>query len=99
MTQKTLDTMFTPAFGEYGPSLNYGYGWYVSKQFNRRAISPWWAAGQELDKIVTAWIRAFQVERGSAEYEANWWAISEVLEWAVEDKADRLWPFILEAFT
>ena len=39
LTQKSLDTMFTPAFGEYGPALNYGYGWFVTKQFNRRAVS------------------------------------------------------------
>ena len=39
LPQKTLDTMFTQVIGEYGPGLNYGYGWFVSKQFNRRAIS------------------------------------------------------------
>jgi len=33
LSQKSLDTMFTPVTG------NYGYGWFVNKQFNRLAIS------------------------------------------------------------
>jgi CubicO group peptidase (beta-lactamase class C family) len=33
LPQKTLDAMFTPVSG------NYGYGWFVNKQFNRRAMS------------------------------------------------------------
>jgi hypothetical protein len=52
----------------------------------------------ELDKIVTAWITATQAERGSPEKETNWWAISEVLDWALEGEGDRLWPFILEVY-
>ena len=75
---------------------------YAIDLLQRRGVSSALAAFAmdqlELEKIVTAWITAFQVERGSAEYEANWWAISEVLEWAVDDKADRLWPFLLEAY-
>ena len=51
----------------------------------------------ELDKIVTAWITAFQAEPKSAEYETNWWAVSEVCDWRLEGD-DRLWPFILEAY-
>jgi CubicO group peptidase (beta-lactamase class C family) len=39
LSQKTLDTMFTIAIGNYGSAPNYGYGWFVNKQFNRRAIS------------------------------------------------------------
>ena len=33
LSQKSLDAMFAPVIG------NYGYGWFVNKQFNRRAIS------------------------------------------------------------
>ncbi|HET6890945.1 MAG TPA: serine hydrolase [Pyrinomonadaceae bacterium] len=33
LSQKSLDAMFTPVSG------NYGYGWFVNKQFNRLAIS------------------------------------------------------------
>ena len=39
LAQKTLDMMFTPAIGDYGPALNYGYGWFVNQQLNRRSIS------------------------------------------------------------
>jgi hypothetical protein len=52
----------------------------------------------ELDKIVTAWIAAEQAERGSPEHEANWWAVSEVMDWALDGDGDRLWQFILEAY-
>jgi CubicO group peptidase (beta-lactamase class C family) len=33
LTRKSLDAMFTPVIG------NYGYGWFINKQFNRLAIS------------------------------------------------------------
>jgi CubicO group peptidase (beta-lactamase class C family) len=39
LSRKTQEVMFTPAIGEYGPAPNYGYGWYINRQFNRRAIS------------------------------------------------------------
>src|SRR4030095_8042745 len=39
LSPKTQEAMFTPAIGEYGPALNYGYGWFINQQFNRRAIS------------------------------------------------------------
>ena len=39
LSPKTLDAMFTIAIGAYGPSPNYGYGWFVNQQLNRRAIS------------------------------------------------------------
>jgi len=39
LSRTTKDAMFKPAIGEYGPAPNYGYGWYVNQQFNRRAIS------------------------------------------------------------
>lgn len=38
LSQKTLNEMFTPAIGPIGPAPNYGYGWFVNKQLNRRAI-------------------------------------------------------------
>ena len=52
----------------------------------------------ELDKIVTAWIAGQQAEPGSPEYETNWWAFEEVLEWALEGEGERLWQFLLEAY-
>lgn len=52
----------------------------------------------ELEKIVTAWIAAEQAERGSPEHEANWWAVSEVMDWSPVGDADRLWQFILETY-
>ena len=51
-----------------------------------------------LDRIATAWIAVQQAKRGSPEYEANWWAISEVLDWALDGDGDRLWEFILEVY-
>ncbi|HKY42509.1 MAG TPA: hypothetical protein VJM50_05410 [Pyrinomonadaceae bacterium] len=51
----------------------------------------------ELDKIATAWVTAQQAKRGP-EYEANWWAISEVIDWALDGDGDRLWEFILEVY-
>ena len=39
LSRKTQEAMFTPAIGEYGPAPNYGYGWFINRQFNRRAIS------------------------------------------------------------
>jgi CubicO group peptidase (beta-lactamase class C family) len=39
LSLKTQEAMFTPASGEYGPAPTYGYGWYINRQFNRRAIS------------------------------------------------------------
>jgi CubicO group peptidase (beta-lactamase class C family) len=38
LAEKTRNEMFTPVLGELGPAPNYGYGWFVNKQFNRRAI-------------------------------------------------------------
>ena len=52
----------------------------------------------ELDKIVTAWIAAEQAKRGSPEHDTNWWAVSEVLDWALEGDGDLLWEFILEVY-
>jgi hypothetical protein len=52
----------------------------------------------ELDTIVTAWIAGEQAKRGSPEYETNWWALSQVMDWALEGEGDRLWLFVLEAY-
>ena len=52
----------------------------------------------ELDKLVTAWVMAQRAKSGSPEYEANWWAVSEVLDWALEGEGDLLWQFILEVY-
>lgn len=52
----------------------------------------------ELNEIVTAWIAAQQAGHGSLECETNWWAVSEVMDWALEGEGDRLWQFILEAY-
>jgi hypothetical protein len=52
----------------------------------------------ELDEIVTAWIAGQQANRRSPEYEANWWALSEVAYWAIEGTGDQLWQFVLETY-
>ena len=52
----------------------------------------------ELDKIATAWVTAHQAKQGSPEYEANWWAVSDVMDWALERDGDLLWEFILEVY-
>ncbi len=39
LSQKTLDTMFSPAIGSFGPAPTYGYGWFINKQLDHRAIS------------------------------------------------------------
>jgi CubicO group peptidase (beta-lactamase class C family) len=39
LSQKTLDAMFTPASGVVGPAPTYGYGWFINKQLDHRAIS------------------------------------------------------------
>jgi len=52
----------------------------------------------ELDKIVAAWIAAEQANPGSPEYETNWWAVSKVMDWALDREGDRLWQFIREVY-
>ena len=52
----------------------------------------------ELDRIITAWIVAQQAKQGSPEYETNWWAVSEVIDWTLEGNGDRLWQFVLEIY-
>ena len=52
----------------------------------------------ELDRIVTAWIAAEQAQPGSPEQATNWWAVSAVMDWALEGEGDQLWQFILEVY-
>jgi hypothetical protein len=54
--------------------------------------------GAELETVVDAWIVATEAGRGTPECERNWWAISEVIDWKYEDKAELLWHFILAAY-
>jgi hypothetical protein len=52
----------------------------------------------ELDEIVTAWIAAEQATSGSPDHKRNWWAVSAVMNWALEGESDRLWQFVLNAY-
>ena len=51
-----------------------------------------------LNQIVDAWIAAENAEHDSPEYESNWWAISQVLDWGVEGEGELLWRFITAAY-
>ncbi|HEX5885444.1 MAG TPA: hypothetical protein VFY67_12965, partial [Pyrinomonadaceae bacterium] len=52
----------------------------------------------ELNEIVDAWVAGESAEQGSPEHQANWWAISEVLNWTLDRNGDLLWRFILAAY-
>ena len=52
----------------------------------------------ELNRVVDAWIAGHEAENGTPEYERNWWAISQVMDWALDGEADRLWVFILSTY-
>lgn len=52
----------------------------------------------ELNRVVEAWVAGCQAEDGTPEHERNWWAVSQVMDWALEGEADRLWLFILAAY-
>jgi hypothetical protein len=49
----------------------------------------------ELNEIVTAWIAGQEAKRGSPERERYWWAISEVMDWSLDNEGEQLWLFIL----
>lgn len=49
----------------------------------------------ELNRIADAWIAAQEAEDGTPEHKANWWAVSQVMDWHFDDEADLLWRFIL----
>ena len=52
----------------------------------------------ELNEIVDAWIAAESAEQRSPEHESNWWAVSQVLDWALERQGEQLWRFILATY-
>jgi hypothetical protein len=52
----------------------------------------------ELNRLVESWVAGQEAEDGTPEHERNWWAISQVMDWTLEGKADRLWLFILAAY-
>lgn len=51
-----------------------------------------------LNQVVDAWIAAVKAERGSPEHESNWWAIEQVIDWALERQGEDLWRFIMVAY-
>ena len=52
----------------------------------------------DLNQIVNAWIVAENAEEGSPEREANWWAISQVMDWSLDREGEHLWRFITAAY-
>jgi hypothetical protein len=54
----------------------------------------------ELQKLIDAWIAHTDAPKNSAEREANWWAIKEVMNWSSKSRgsARLLWAFILAAY-
>lgn len=53
----------------------------------------------ELNRVVDAWIEAHEAEQGTSDHERNWWAVSQVMDWSLNGEADRLWAFILAAYS
>jgi hypothetical protein len=52
----------------------------------------------ELNRVVDAWVAGSEAENGTPEHERNWWAVSQVIDWALEGDSDRLWLFILTTY-
>ena len=52
----------------------------------------------ELNRVVDAWVAGHEAEDGTPERERNWWAVSLVMNWALDGEADLLWSFILTAY-
>jgi hypothetical protein len=52
----------------------------------------------DLDEIVDAWVAAHNAEDRSAEYKSNWWAVEQVMDWALERQGEQLWRFITVAY-
>lgn len=52
----------------------------------------------ELHDIVNAWIAGQNAEERSPEYEANWWAIEQVMDWALDREGEQLWQLITAAY-
>ncbi len=51
-----------------------------------------------LSEIVDAWVAANCAEPGSPEYESNWWAIDQVMDWSLDHEGEQLWQFITVAY-
>ena len=52
----------------------------------------------ELNRVVDAWVAGHEAEDGTPQHERNWWAVSQVMDWALDGEADLLWAFILTAY-
>jgi len=52
----------------------------------------------DLDQIVDAWVAAQIADDGSPEQESNWWAIEQVMDWALDREGEQLWRFITVAY-
>ena len=52
----------------------------------------------DLNQIVDAWIAAEGAERSSPEHQSNWWAVEQVMDWALEREGELLWRFITTAY-
>lgn len=52
----------------------------------------------DLHQIVSAWIAIEDAERGSPEYESNWWAVEQVMDWHLDGEGELLWRFITAAY-
>ena len=55
-------------------------------------------AGNDIGLIADAWITALTSEEGSPTYEGNRWAGDQLLDWAIEGDAERLWQFVQTAY-
>ena len=51
-----------------------------------------------LNQIVDAWITAASAEDRSPECESNWWAVEQVIDWALDGEGEHLWRFITAAY-
>lgn len=51
-----------------------------------------------LNQIVEAWIAAATAENRSPECESNWWAVEQVIDWALDGDGEHLWRFITAAY-
>ena len=52
----------------------------------------------ELNRVVESWVAGHECENGTPEHERNWWAVSQVMDWALDGEADLLWLFILTCY-
>lgn len=59
---------------------------------------PFAKMGMDLNEIVDAWIAAENAEHGSAEYESNWWAVDQVMDWSLDHEGEQLWRFITATY-